>query len=64
MPPPATVKLFMGDMTVHGRLMAGIRAAQTNREGLAEDGNWAWQSLNPDWQENRAEIPDNRMSLS
>jgi hypothetical protein len=56
MPPPPTVKLFMGDLTMHGRLMTGIRAAQTNREGLEQDGNWSLQAINADWQENRAEI--------
>jgi hypothetical protein len=56
MPEPTTVKLFMGDMTIHGRIMTGFRAAQTNQEGLAEDGNWSWQALNAEWMENRVEI--------
>jgi hypothetical protein len=56
MPPPPTVKLFMGDMTMHGRVMSGFRAVMNDQEGLAEDGNWAWQGMNADWQENRAEI--------
>jgi hypothetical protein len=55
-PPPATVKLFMGDLTVHGRLMTGFRAAMTDQEGLAQDGNWSLQAINADWQENRAEL--------
>jgi hypothetical protein len=56
MPPPALVKLWFGDLAVHGRLMSGFRAAQTNQEGLPQDGNWSWQAINADWQENRAEL--------
>jgi hypothetical protein len=56
MPPPATVKLFMGDLTVHGRLMTGFRAAVTDQEGLEQDDNWSLQAINADWQENRAEL--------
>jgi hypothetical protein len=35
MPPPALVKLWFGDLTVHGRLMTGVKAAMTDQEGLA-----------------------------
>jgi hypothetical protein len=56
MPPPAYAKLWMGDLTIHGRLLTGARAAMTNREGLDEDGNWSLQAVNADWQENRAEL--------
>ncbi|MDR1220388.1 MAG: hypothetical protein LBK73_12375 [Treponema sp.] len=56
MPPPALVKLWFGDLTVHGRLMTGVRAAMTDQEGLAQDGNWSYQAMNADWQENRGEL--------
>ena len=55
-PLPASVKLWMGDMTIHGRLLTGARAAMTDQEGLAQDGNWSLQAINADWQENRAEL--------
>jgi hypothetical protein len=56
MPPPAYAKLWMGDLTIHGRLLTGFRAAATDQEGLAEDDNWSLQAMNADWQENRTEL--------
>jgi hypothetical protein len=56
MPPPAYAKLWMGDLTIHGRLMTGFKSAMTDQEGLEESGNWSWQAINPGWQENRAEL--------
>jgi hypothetical protein len=46
----------MGDLTIHGRLLTGFRSAMTDKEGLAESGNWSLQAINADWQENRAEL--------
>jgi hypothetical protein len=55
-PPSAMVKLWMGEMTIHGRFMTGFRSAMTEQEGMADSSNWSWQAINADWQENRAEI--------
>jgi hypothetical protein len=61
--PSSSVKLFMGDLTIHGRLMTGFKASMTEQEGLtpmggSEDlsGNWSWEAINAGWNENRAEI--------
>ncbi|GHU70775.1 hypothetical protein FACS189450_05750 [Spirochaetia bacterium] len=56
MPAPSTVKLFMGDLTIHGKIQTGFQAAMNEQEGLAQDGNWSLGALDAGWRENRAEI--------